>query len=171
MITQLRELDDLVPKSLWFIDLWVLDLENAINYLSARNVSLNELWIDLERIHRDDVTQWDLDPASLLRELDAEKRISTAVGKFANLNRLLISNFRASRRSPEPMRVPYKWTAVQPRDVNRVKVDHFARAQSVFCTRRTEIKAKANSLSTHYLTEKVLIHFKKMEEKGRKPVY
>lgn len=87
-----RELDDLVPNSIWSIDLWVLDLENAINYLAARNVSLNELWIDLERIDRGDVTQWNLDPASLSCELDAEKRISTAAGKFANLNRLLISN-------------------------------------------------------------------------------
>ena len=68
------------------------------------------------------------------------------------------------------MNVRYKWTAVQPTDVNRVQVDHFARAQAVFCTRRAEIKVKTNSL-IHCFMERVLIQFKKLEDKGRWPVH
>lgn len=61
-----------------------------------------------------DLIQWDPDPSTFWRELDAERRISTAVGKLANLDRLEIWKFRVTRYWPKSLEVPCEWTAVQP---------------------------------------------------------
>lgn len=166
-----RQVNDREPKSVWFMDRWVLDLENAITYLAARNVSLNELRINLERKDPGNIIRLHSDAAHLLRDLDVEKRISTAVAKFANLDLLLISKFRVGRRPLEPLKVRYGWMAAQPIVLNRVKVDHFARAQAVFGTSHAEFKSTSVFLKFYRCTERVLIHFKKMDGKGRKPVH
>lgn len=157
-----RKLDDMDSKSLWFIDFWVLDLENAINYLAARNVILSQLWIVLQKRFGLCELRWGPDPASLLRELDAEKRISTAVGKFANLSRLNILSYRVSHRPPGPRMGPFRSKAAPPIDVNRVKLDHFARAQAVIYTRQEGMKVMAAHSPTVYcLTEMFLISLKR----------
>lgn len=151
--------------------LGILDLENAITYLAERNVILNLLSITLKRIDLCSSIQWDPDPSTLLRELDAESRISTAVGKLANLDRLEIWKLRVTRDWPESLRVPREWTAVQPEALDRVKLDHFPKAQVVLYTRRAEKGDPGRSQIVYCIAEEFLIDFEQPGVNCRKLEY
>lgn len=146
----------------------ILDLEDAINFLATRNTILNSLSITLKRTTPCGMVQWDPDPSPLLRELDAEIRISTAVGKLANLSRLEIYKHRVTKNLPKWLRGPLKWTPVQPEALSRVKVDHFAKAKAVLYTRRVK---RANHPTVYGVAEVFLIDFQQMGVNGRKPEY
>lgn len=152
-------------------DLEMPDLENAINFLAARSTTLNSLSITLKRMNLCDVIHWDPDPSSFLWQLDTERRISTAVGKFANLARLDIWKTRVIRQWPKPLKVPCEWTAVQPEALNRVKVDHFPTAKEVLYTRRAEIEKYQWAQTIFCIAEEFLIDFQQTGVEGRKLEY
>lgn len=146
----------------------ILELENTINFLAARNAILNSLSIILKRTDQCGSIQWDPDPSTLLRELDADKRISTAVGKLLNLDRLEIWKSRLTRQWPKGFREPPgKWTAVEPEAVNRVKRDHFPKAKEVLYTHQ-ELKG-TRPPKVFCIAEEFLIDFHQTGVKDRKP--
>lgn len=145
---------------------WILDLEKTIDFLAARNAILSSLSITLERVDRHVVIQWNPDPSTFLRELDAERRISTAVGKLANLRRLEITHFRVALKSAIPLKkVPTKCTAEA---LNLVKVNHFAKAKAILYTCQTEQKTVEENQTAYYLTEEYLIDLQLTSVLGRK---
>lgn len=149
------------------LGLGILDLESVINFLSTRNNILKSLSIDLRRLYLCNISQWDPDPSRLLRELDFEKRISTAVGKLANLHRLEVWKSRFTTGWPKSLKVPYEWTAVQPEVLHRVKVDHFPQAKAILYTRR----AQGFVPNVCCIAEEFLIDFQQSGVKGRKLEY
>ncbi|MCJ1266335.1 hypothetical protein MMC22_006218 [Lobaria immixta] len=158
-IGSLRELGlirRLLAKRLGPQGLGILDLEKAISFLAARNANLKSLTITLKRTDLCDSIQWDPDPSTLLRGLDADRRISTAVGKLENLGRL---EFRVTLRWPRSLQVPSEWKTVQPGALDQVQVHHFAKAKAVRHTRRAEV-AKGQRFQTVFcIAEQVLIDF------------
>lgn len=147
------------------------DLEKAINFLAARSTILYSLSITLKRMNPCDVIQWDPDPSQFLWQLDTERRISTAVGKFANLARLDLWKIRVIPQWPKPLKVPSEWTAVQPETLDRVKVDHFPTAKEVLYTRRAEIEKHTWAQTIFCIAEEFLIEFQQTGVEGRKPEY
>lgn len=141
------------------------DFEEAINFLAARNMILSSLSITLRRIQKCGVIVWDSDLSTILHELDAERRFSTAVGKLANLRRLEIWKSRVTVQRPK-LKIPSEWTAVAPELLERVKVDHFPKAKAVLYTRRAESEHISPWVKTY--AEQFLIDFQQTEVKGRK---
>lgn len=149
----------------------ILDFEKAIGFLAARNVILKSLTITLKRIGLCDSIQWDSDPSTLLRELDADRRISTAVGKLENLGRLEIWKFRVTLRWPRSLKVPSECTAVQPEALDQVQVHHFAKAKAVRYTRRAEVEKSQRFQTVYCIAEQFLIDFQQTGVKDRKLTY
>lgn len=153
--------------------LGILDFESVINFLATRNNILKSLSIMMRRLYKCGGIRWDPDPSNLLRELDYEKRISTAVEKLANLDRLEIWKSRVTSHWPRPLKVPSEWTAVQPEALNQVKVDHFAKAKAILYTRRAGLfESKLERFSRpFFISEQFLIDFQQSGIEGRKLEY
>lgn len=154
--------------------LGTLILENAINLLAERNTVLKSLTIVLKRVgHRSgmqwDPDDWDPDPSTLLSALDAERRISTAVGKLANLGRLDIWKVRFHRGS-KLVEAPIDWMPVQPEALNRVKADHFSKAKAVLYRRRIKSEHLWNGTCI-YLAERFMVDFQQTGAKDRNLEY
>lgn len=106
-----------------------------------------------------------------LHELDLGRRISTAVGKLTNVGRLEIWKMRVTRQLPKPLKEPGEWMAVQAQVLNRVKLNHLAKAKTVMDTRRAQ-KLKYRCYGPPYcIAEEFLIDFKETGVQGRKLEY
>lgn len=145
-------------------------IEKIINFLAARNSILSSLSITLRRMQRCGEIGWDPDPSTLLRELDAERRFSTSVGKLVNLSRLEIWKSRVSIRRPK-VKIPSEWTAVPSEVLERVKFDHFPKAKAVLYIRRAENENINPRVMAQPFAEQFLIDFQQAEVKGRKLEY
>lgn len=148
----------------------ILSLENPINFLAARNAILNSLSIILKRTDPPGIIKWEPDPSRLLRELDVDRRISTAVGKLVNLERLEIWKSRLTPEWPRTLKVPYQWTAVEPEALNRVKLDHFPKAKEILYTRRATERTH-HSRMVFCIAEEFLIDFHRTGVNGRNLEY
>ncbi|MCJ1254530.1 hypothetical protein MMC24_002345 [Lignoscripta atroalba] len=137
--------------------LGVLEFEETINWLAARNAILNLLSINLRRTYRIASISWDTDPSTLLRELDRERRISRAVGKFNNLRCLEIWKSRSVSKSMWEKMMAREWTAVSSEAFDNVKHDHFGQAKAVLYSRKGEIEPTQQD--EWYLAEGFLIDF------------
>lgn len=152
--------------------LGILDFESVVNFLATRNDILKSLSMNMI-LYKCDQIQWDPDPSNLMRELDHEKRISTAAEKLASLDRLKIRKSRITTRWPELLKVPNKWTAVQPEALNQVKVGHFAKAKAMLYTRRADVvrATRKGSPKIFCIAEEFLIDFQQSGVEGRELEY
>lgn len=96
-------------------------LRKPLLFLLPERLILSSLSITLRRVGLCSTNNWDRDPSKLLGELDAERQLSTAVGKLANLGRLGIWKSPVVYQWPKWKRVPSEWTAVQPEALNRIR--------------------------------------------------
>lgn len=152
--------------------LGILDFETVIDFLAARNDILKSLSITM-KLFKCDTIRWDPDPSSLMRELDCEKRISTAVGKLASVDRLKIRKSRVTTRWPTLLTVPDEWTAVPPEALNQVKLHHLAKTKAILYTRRADRVKQTHkqSLKVFCIAEEFLIDFQRSGVKGRELEY
>lgn len=146
-------------------------LEDAIDFLAARNTILTSLSIVLKRVNLCGGVQWDPNPTALLHELDGEKSLSSSVEKLANLCRLEIWKVRVTLQWPNQLKVPCEWTAVEPEVLDQVKVDHFPKAKTVLYTRRAKEQKTLSHRPNYGVAEQFLIDFKCTRVKGRRLEY
>ncbi|MCJ1466619.1 hypothetical protein MMC07_005239 [Pseudocyphellaria aurata] len=144
-------------------------LEDAIDFLAARNTALNCLSIVLKRISLCGGVTWDPDPTALLLELNGQKTLANAVAKLANLGRLEIWKVRVTHW-PNELKVPCTWTAVEPEALDQIKADHFPTAKAVLYTRRGE-QEKHPHRPSYSLAEQFLIDFRCAAVTGRRLQY
>ena len=136
--------------------LGLLECEQMINWLAARNAILNVLSITLRRQAIVNYVEFDQNPLVLLSELDKDHQISAAVTKLSNLKRLEVWKSRSVYRRMWKPSVTTEWTRVQPTVFQQLRLK-FPQAKSVLYSRRLEDEPSQER--SWFLAEGYLIDF------------